>query len=186
MRYKSLYFWIGIPIIAAGVWFIVFYMPMRAEVANKQRELQEAKKQTEKVDADIKGFMEMKRKEESIKASLREYQGQIPLFDNFPDFIHAVAGSARRSGLVLDRFSGMFKTLDVQPKTVLTYPIFEVGLKGRFMEMGKFLEQVSASKAYRGIVKGQISYTDKEYPLLAGKFEIEFKAWKERSALETK
>jgi hypothetical protein len=35
-------------------------------------------------------------------------------------------------------------------------------------------------------MKGQISYTDKEYPLLAGKFEIEFKAWKERSALENK
>ena len=59
-------------------------------------------------------------------------------------------------------------------------------MKGRFTEMGKFLEQVSLSKAYRKILKGQISYTDKEYPLLAGKFEIEFKAWKERSALESK
>jgi Tfp pilus assembly protein PilO len=186
MRFKSLYFWIGIPIIIAGVWFLVFYMPMRAEVNNKQKDLQEVKKQAEKVESDIKALMEMKRKEESIKASLREYQGQIPLFDNFPDFIHSVAGGARRSGLVLDKFSGTFKTLDMQPKTILTYPIFEVGLKGRFMEMGKFLEQVSLSKAYRKILKGQISYTDKEYPLLAGKFEIEFKAWKERSALESK
>ena len=97
-----------------------------------------------------------------------------------------MAGAARRGGLGLDKFSGTFKTLDMQPKTILTYPVFEVGLKGRFMEMGKFLEQVSLSKAYRKILKGQISYTDKEYPLLAGKFEIEFKAWKERSALESK
>jgi Tfp pilus assembly protein PilO len=91
MRFKSLYFWIGIPIIIAGVWFLVFYMPMRAEVNNKQKDLQEVKKQAEKVESDIKALMEMKRKEESIKASLREYQGQIPLFDNFPDFIHSVA-----------------------------------------------------------------------------------------------
>ena len=186
MRFKSLYVCIGIPVIVVVVWFLVFYMPMKAEINNKRNELQEVKKQTEKVEADIKGLMEMKRKEESIKASLKEYQGQIPLFDNFPDFIHTVAGAARKGGLGLDKFSGTFRTLDLQPKTILTYPVFEVGLKGRFMEMGKFLEQVSASKAYRKIVKGQISYTDKEYPLLAGKFEIEFKAWKERSALETK
>ena len=186
MRFKSLYVWIGVPVIVVVVWFLVFYMPMKAEINNKKSELQEVKKQTEKVETDIKGLMEMKRKEESIKASLKEYQGQIPLFDNFPDFIHTVAGAARKGGLVLDRFSGTFRTLDLQPKTILTYPVFEIGLKGRFMEMGKFLEQVSASKAYRKIVKGQISYTDKEYPLLAGKFEIEFKAWKERSALETK
>ena len=186
MRFKSLYVWIGIPVIVVIVWFLVFYMPMKAEINNKKNELQEVKKQTEKVETDIKGLMEMKRKEESIKASLKEYQGQIPLFDNFPDFIHTVAGAARKGGLALDRFSGTFRTLDLQPKTILTYPVFEIGLKGRFVEMGKFLEQVSASKAYRKIVKGQISYTDKEYPLLAGKFEIEFKAWKERSALETK
>ena len=186
MRFKSLYVWIGIPVIVVIVWFLVFYMPMKAEINNKKNELQEVKKQTEKVETDIKGLMEMKRKEESIKASLKEYQGQIPLFDNFPDFIHTVAGAARKGGLALDKFSGTFRTLDLQPKTILTYPVFEVGLKGRFMEMGRFLEQVSSSKAYRKIMKGQISYTDKEYPLLAGKFEIEFKAWKERSALETK
>ncbi len=184
MRFKSLYIWIALLIIIPVAWFFFFFMPTKGDINNREKELQEVRKQTEKVDADIKGLMELKRKEESIKASLREYQGQIPLFDNFPEFIHQVAGTARRSGLVLDKFSGMFKTLDMQPKTILTYPVFELGLKGRFLEIGKFLEQMSSSKAFRKIVKGQISYTDKEYPLLTGKFDIEFKAWKERSGLE--
>ena len=185
MRFKSMYVWIGLPIIITAVWFLIFYMPMKAELNNKKNELNDAKQQTQKVDADIKALLEMKRKEESIKASLREYRGQIPLFDNFPDFIYQVAGGARKSGLVLDKISGTFKTLDMQPKTILTYPVFEVGLKGRFMEMGKFLEQVSSSRAYRKIMNGRISYNEKEYPLLAGRFEIEFKAWKERGALES-
>jgi Tfp pilus assembly protein PilO len=180
-----MYVWIGLPIVITAVWFFVFYMPMKAETNNKQNELNDAKQQTQKVDMDIKALMEMKRKEESIKTSLREYRGQIPLYDNFPDFIYQVAGGARRSGLVLDKFSGTFKTLDMQPKTILTYPIFEVGLRGRFMEIGKFLEQVSSSRAYRKIMNGRISYNEKEYPLLTGRFEIEFKAWKERGALES-
>ena len=185
MRFKGLYAWIGLPIICAAVWFFFIYMPMKAEINNKRNELNEVKQQVQKAQADINALTEMKRKEESIKASLKEYRGQIPLFDNFPDFIYQVAGGARKSGLVLDKFSGTFKSLDMQPKTILTYPIFEVGLKGRFMEMGKFLEQVSSSRAYRKIMKGQIAYNEKEYPLLAGKFEIEFKAWKERGALES-
>jgi Tfp pilus assembly protein PilO len=185
MRFKSLYLWIALPIVIAAVWFFVFYMPIKADISNKRNELNDVKQQTQKVETDIKALTEMKRKEDSIKASLREYRGQIPLFDNFPDFIYQVAGSARKSGLVLDKFSGTFKSLDMQPKTILTYPVFEVGLKGRFMEMGKFLEQISSSRAYRKIIKGAISYNEKEYPLLAGRFEIEFKAWKERGTLES-
>ncbi len=185
MRFKALYAWIAVPVIVAAVWFFVWYMPMKAEISNRQNELNEVKQQSQKAETDIRALTEMKRKEESIKASLREYRGQIPLFDNFPDFIYQVAGGARKSRLVLDKFSGMFKTLDMQPKTILTYPAFELGLKGRFMDMGQFLEQVSASRAYRKIMKGTISYNEKEYPLLAGRFEIEFKAWKERAALES-
>ncbi len=184
MRFKALYVWIAAPILGVVLWFFAWYMPMKTEINNKQHELNEVKQQTQKVESDIKTLTEMKRKEEGIKTSLREYRGQIPLFDNFPAFIYEVAGGARRSGLVVDRFSGMFKTIDMQPKTILTYPSFEVGLKGRFMEMGKFLEQVSSSRAYRKIMKGTITYDEKEHPLLTGRFEIEFKAWKERATVE--
>jgi Tfp pilus assembly protein PilO len=184
MKFKGFYLWIGVPIVCVAVWFFFFYVPTKAEIKNKRNELNEVKQQTQKVEDDIRALTEMKRKEDGIKTSLREYRGQIPLFDNFPDFIYQVAGEARKSGLVLDRFSGTFKTLDLQAKTILTYPVFEVGLKGRFMEMGKFLEQVSSSRAYRKVMRGQITYNEKEYPVLAGKFEIEFKAWKERGALE--
>jgi len=185
MRFKGLYFWIAVPIIVAALWFFVWYMPMKAEISKRQNELSEVRQQSQKAETDIRSLTEMKRKEESIKVSLREYRGQIPLFDNFPDFICQVAGGARKSRLVVDKFSGMFKTLDMQPKTILTYPAFELGFKGRFMDIGQFLEQVTASRAYRKIMKANIAYNEKEYPLLAGKFEIEFKAWKERAALES-
>jgi len=97
MRFKSLYVWIGIPVIVAGVWFLIFYMPMRTESATSKRSSRRSRTRR-KSGCRHQSTYEMKRKEESIKASLREYQGQIPLFDNFPDFIHSVAGGARRSG----------------------------------------------------------------------------------------
>ena len=182
MRFKGLYLWIALPILISAAIYILGIMPLKTEIKNKQNELNEVKQQTQKVEADIRALTDMKVKEEGIKASLKEYRGQIPLFDNFPEFIYQVAGTARKSGLVVDKFSSMFKSLDMQPKTILTYPSFEVGLKGRFMEMGKYLEQVSSSRAYRKIMKGTISYEEKEYPVLAGRFEIEFNAWKERAA----
>ena len=184
MRFKILYVWVAAPIIGVVLWFFAWYLPMKTEINNKQNELREAKQQTQKAELDIKALTEMKRKEEGIKASLKAYKGQIPLFDNLPAFIYEVAGEARKRGLTLDRFSGVFKTLDMQPKTILAYPSFEVGLRGRFLEMGKFLEQVSSSRAYHKIVKGAISYNEKEYPVIAGKFEVEFKAWKERPSIE--
>ncbi len=92
MRFKGLYVWIAVPIVVAALWFFVWYMPMKAEINNRRNELNEVKQQTQKVEADIRALTEMKRKEESIKASLKEYRGQIPLFDNFPDFIYQVAG----------------------------------------------------------------------------------------------
>lgn len=184
MRFKGLYLWIAGPILIAVAIYVLGIMPLKTEIKNKQNELNEVKQQTQKVEADIRALTDMKIKEEGIKTSLKEYRGQIPLFDNFPEFIYQVAGGARKSGLVVDKFSAMFRSLDMQPKTILTYPAFEVGLKGRFLEMGKYLEQVSSSMAYRKIMKGTITYDEKEYPVLAGKFEIEFKAWKERAAIE--
>ena len=57
-------------------------------------------------------------------------------------------------------------------------PVFEVGLKGGFLEMGRFLEDLSNRTAFKGIKAARISYDDKEYPQLNGRFVIEFKALK--------
>jgi Tfp pilus assembly protein PilO len=184
LKFRRSYVWIGLPIIIAAVWFFVFYIPINGKIINKRNEFNQARQQNQKVDAEIRALMETKKKEETVKVSLREYRSQIPFYDNLPDFIYRLAAKARDGGLRLDKFNGIFKSLDVQPKTILTYPVFEIGLRGRYVEIGKFLEEVGSSKAYRRILKGQISYNEKEYPLLTSRFEIEFKAWKEGANIE--
>jgi hypothetical protein len=52
-------------------------------------------------------------------------------------------------------------------------------LKGKFLDIGKFLEGVEKQKGYKRIVGGRILYADKDYPVLTGKFLVEFRAWKE-------
>ena len=186
MKFKTLSLWIGIPVAVVIIWIFAFYQPVSKQITSKKQEMAGIADEVRRLDNEIKALLDLKRKEEVIKSSLREFQGQIPLFDNFPDFIKQFAVKARRDGLIVDRFSGKFRSLDLAQKTVLTYPVFEVGLKGRFMEMGAFMEYIDSMKAYRRILNAKILYNDKEYPMLTGKFEIEFKAWKERGAFESK
>jgi len=84
MRFKSLYFWIGIPVLVCTAWFFVFYMPMKAEIASKKMEHQEVRKQTKKAEAEIQTLQEMKRKEESIKQSLRNTRARYHSLITFP------------------------------------------------------------------------------------------------------
>lgn len=58
-------------------------------------------------------------------------------------------------------------------------PAIDMELKGKFLDIGKFLEGVEKQKGYKRIVGGKILYTDKDYPVLTGKFLVEFRAWKE-------
>ncbi len=57
-------------------------------------------------------------------------------------------------------------------------PVFEVGLKGGFLEMGRFLEDLSNKTAFKSVQAARIGYDEREYPQLSGRFMIEFKALK--------
>jgi hypothetical protein len=70
--------------------------------------------------------------------------------------------------------------MDIAHKNIV-HPVFEMGIKGRFLDMGQFLEELSARTAYGSIKQARIACDEKEYPVLSGRFVIEFKALKERA-----
>jgi hypothetical protein len=117
---------------------------------------------------------------------IKTFQTNIPVFDEFPGVMKDITGRAKKNGIFITEFNSLFTSIDKKRASMLTYPIFEVGLKGRFLEIGKFLEELENDNTFKGILGARLSYDDKEYPVLTGKFVIEFKAWKEKQIFESK
>jgi hypothetical protein len=97
-------------------------------------------------------------------------------------YMKNVSNMAKSRGMSVGSLSGYYNTIDVVQGVGLVNPVFELGLRGSFLEMGRFLEDLSARTAFKGIQAARIDYSEKEYPLLTGKFVIEFKALKGRKS----
>ena len=92
----------------------------------------------------------------------------------------------RKEGVTLSSFNTNFSKLESKPGSLLIHPVFEMSLKGRFINMGKFIDDLDDKKVYKGITKARISYDEKEYPVLTGKFTLEFTARRSGSLEEGK
>ena len=93
-----------------------------------------------------------------------------------------VMNMAKSKGVAIGSLSGYYSSLDISQKAGLVNPVFEMGLRGGFLEMGHFLENLSSRTAFKGIQAARIDYDEKTYPQLNGKFVVEFKALKGRKS----
>ena len=84
---------------------------------------------------------------------------------------------ARSRGMAVERLDGQYSSMDSARRGIVN-PVFAMDLKGGFLDMGKFLEEISRKTAFKGVQKARIAYDDKDNTLLAGRFVIEFKALK--------
>jgi Tfp pilus assembly protein PilO len=186
MKFKLIYIWYAFPVVLIIVWALVFYLPLSTKTKQKNMELLNVKREYQTADNDMKQMLSIKNMDQNALLSLKETQLQIPAIDEFPDFMREVLRDARTYSVVFSDFSGTFTFLEASQKSILANPVFEIGLKGRFLDIGKFLEALGSRKAFKGIQKAQILHNEKEYPMVDGTFLVEFKAWRQRPDLETK
>lgn len=186
MKFKGIYIWYAIPVVLITVWILAVYMPMSSRTKTKNSELLNVRKESQAVDSSISSILEGKSREEKIKASIKELESGIPFFDRFPDFIKDIIRSTKKFGVVITSFSSVFSTIDIKSSSVLITPAFEIGIKGRFMEISRFLEELENNRAFKGVTKAQLLYDEKEYPVLTGKFVVEFKSWRKVPNIEGK
>ena len=178
MKFKSIYLWYGLPIALIVAWVLLFYMPFSSHIKNRGKEILNIKQEDQKVDISIKGMVELVNKQAQWRQSLSEFKTQAPDLERFPEFMREVMKLARDRGIAIERFSSVFTSIGTEQKSQLINPVFEIEIKGGFLETGKFLEELGNKMVYRGIQKAQISYDEKEYPVLTGKYVVEFKAMK--------
>lgn len=186
MKFKVLYIWLSLPFILIIVWVLAFYMPVSYKIKTKEKEIINIKQQLQVINNDINNIILMKNRGEDTRQLVKNLGGEIPLFDEFPDFMVRLAKNTRNKDVSLDTLNSLVTSVDFEKRTFLVNPVFEVGLKGKYISMGKFLENLTNQMVFKKILKAQITYNEKEHPVLTGKFIIEFKAWRERITIEGK
>ncbi len=182
MNFKSLYLWFGLPVLVIVVWFFAVYLPIDSSMKSKENKLTAIKNERQTIEGNLKNIMSEATTQKKLQESYDEFMGQTPSVEQMSQYIKNVSNMAKSRGMSVGSLSGYYNTIDVAQGMGLVNPVFELGLRGNFLEMGRFLEDLSTRTAFRGIQAARIDYSEKEYPLLTGKFVIEFKALKSRKS----
>lgn len=178
MKFKPIYIWYGMPVALIIIWALAVYLPFSSQVKNRERSLQSVKQERKQVETSILTISRQAKSDEKWKESLVEFKTQAPLIEKMPDFIREISKIARNRGVIVDNVTSIYSTIDTEQRSYVINPVFEFELKGGFLETGRFLEELSKRIAFKGIQKARISYNEKQYPMLTGKYTIEFKALK--------
>lgn len=178
MRFKITYFWFSLPILIGILWLFAFYIPVSSLIEKQRVELSTARRTRETMGNAVRDILEARKKDTQARLSLDGISKSMPMYHQFPSLIKAIAETGQRGGIVFDSFNSLVLPNDSQQIPSLVKPALDMTLKGRFLDIGKFLEGVEKQKGYKRIADGKVSYVDKDYPELTGKFLIEFRAWK--------
>jgi hypothetical protein len=178
MNFRSLYLWFGLPILVVAAWVFLVFMPMDSGAKDKEGKLTAIKNERQALERDMKDFAGEVTTQRTLQTSYDAFMGQTPVIERIPEYMKNVMNMAKSKGIAVESLSGYYSSLDISQKAGLVNPVFEMGLRGGFLEMGRFLEDLSSRTAFKGIQAARINYDEKEYPQLTGKFVIEFKALK--------
>jgi Tfp pilus assembly protein PilO len=178
MKFRVTYLWFGLPVLIAVLWFLAFYIPVSSFVNKQRNELSTAQRTRETMDKSVKDLLEIRKRDAQARSSLDGMSRNMPVYQQFPAVIKAVAESGKKGGVVFETLNSVVLPNDYQQSPALIKPALDIGLKGRFLDIAKFLEGMERQKGFKRIADGKVSYTDKDYPVLTGKFLIEFRAWK--------
>ena len=179
MRFKIIYFWFGLPVLIGVLWFFAFYMPVSSYIKKQHAGLSTALRTRETAEKAINDVLEVRKRDSQARSSLDGMSRNMPMYYRFPSVIQMLAESGKKEGIIFEKLNSIVLPNDSQQVPSLIKPAIDMELKGKFLDIGKFLEGVEEQKGYKRIVGGKILYADKDYPVLTGKFLVEFRAWKE-------
>lgn len=173
-----IYLWFSLPVVIVLLWILAFYVPVSSFLEKQNKELATTQRTRETVEGSIRDMLEVRKRDALARSSLDGMSKSMPLYHQFPSVMKTVAELGKKEGLVFESLNSILLPNDTQQPSSLIKPALDISLKGRFLDVGKFLENVEKQKGYNKIADGKLSYADKDYPVLTGKFLIEFRAWK--------
>jgi hypothetical protein len=186
MKFKTIYLWFGLPVLVAVFWLLAFYAPMAGAINGRHKELLFVQKEKQSIDRALGDIIEARKKDARARSSLEGSFRNIPLYNQFPGIIRAMAQTAKKEGVVIDALDTTIAPNEPRQPDALAKPVLDVALKGRFLDIGRFLEDTQRQNGFKRIEEAKIFYNDTEYPVLTGRFLVEFRAWRGNTGIEGK
>lgn len=177
MRFREVYLWMGVPLALLCLWVFFFCLPFSSHIEGKKRELADVEARIAGADVEMSQQNKVG-KDGNGGTETSMPRDQIPRLEAFPDYMKMIASSARNGGVTINRLNGRLNDGGADETSVLAYPVTEIDFTGRFMDIGRMLEQIQGIRAYRRIIRAQLTATENLHPDLKGSVEIEFKAWR--------
>ncbi len=182
MKFKSIYVWFALPVVLVVLWITLFYLPLTANIAKTEKETLTLRQESARTENQISIVLNLKKRDVRMRQLLADISKQIPMLASFPDVMLSVAKTARKEGLFLQDFSTMPLVEASGRQVSLVTPVIEIGVKGRFLDLGRFVENLGRTGAFKGITKASVVVSEKEYPFVSAKVAAEFRAWKEKDS----
>lgn len=179
MKVKTSYLYFAGALLILMLWLFLFFLPLTSKAKEKKEVLRAIRKEMEMVDRQIADLLALRTRQKEVDIRMEEIRTQLPTIDGLYDLIKGLVLSAKRQGLEVEAIQPLFTSVKELEGKDFLYPIFEVTLKGRFLQMGRFLEELEKSRSFRGISKAKISYDEHGYPLLKGKIVLQMRVLKE-------
>ena len=179
MKLKKVHVYLFLPFIFSALWLSLFYYPLGAAVEENKKKLTELRKEREKVEREVEYLFQINRKSKELEATLRELKSKIPEIGGSVTFLKEMVSEGRKKGVRVETITSLFSSFKSLEGKRFVYPVFEVTLKGRFVEMGKFLEDLNEKEVVSGIIGGRLYVDEREYPNVTGKITLEIRAFKE-------
>ena len=186
MNFKMTYLLYGLPLIVIAAWIGIFYAPLAANIYSNEKLCIGIKEESNRIDGEIRNVAEMHRRGERAYLSFHQFQRQFPVMDRLPEFMRDFMKSAAGQGVTVVSIYNVIPTLEEGEKTPLVSSIFEIDIKGPFLDIGRFIEQMQNMPAFKEMLMARIWFNEKEYPNLSGKLVVQFKAFKEMVKVEAK
>jgi Tfp pilus assembly protein PilO len=179
IRFKPLYLWSLLPVAIVVGWIFGFYTSVSSRAGNAERELKAVQAEKLVLQKEVGELTALKRQDDETKSRIDVMSAEIPKYDEIPGFMRQIVRMAKGRGLAVEDFTNSLSSLENTQNNPIINPVTEMVVKGRYLQIGQFLDDLDHNKAFRGILSARIYYEDKEYPVLTGRFVLQFKTRRE-------
>jgi Tfp pilus assembly protein PilO len=176
MKFRPVYLWCLLPAVMIIGWAVIFYGPVSSGTGVAEKQLASVMAEKSTVETEMKKLAQLRQREDETRTRMDSMSADIPRYNDLPAFMKEIARIAGKRGVYLVDLGTVFSTVEDQRPRLLANPLFEITVKGRYLEIGHFLEELGGSRAFSTIQKAGLTYEDARYPILTGYFLIQFKA----------
>jgi Tfp pilus assembly protein PilO len=176
MNFRPGYLWALLPVIVVIGWVIGFYGVVSSKSSVKERELAATMAEKLVLEKEVGRLLTLRKREGEAISKMDSMSASIPRYADLPAFMKEIVHMAKAKGVFVEDLGSIFSPVEDQKPKPVVNPSFEIVVKGRYLQIGAFLEELAANKAFKGVQKASLSYDEARYPVLTGRFQLQFKA----------